>query len=611
MGKIDLGRERGVRITGSAQHGATSPRGYERVMQGVSRMNAAADNVARGMRHVSDTLFRVYEDQALTRNRQEYLEGQTQQFDITQQENKFLEERIEKGEFDGADGLDLFEKAVVEANNKIDNTFSEWASKHITREDTRNALIEATKLDSKKNFAYLSGKFIAHDRKRRWDMCQNQMSDAVKSGNYQNGITAINAYCTNKSPELKKEMLKKYDYGFCSQRVADAKVAIQGASTPEEIENIIANLKSEGFYFGIYENDQKAFDVFACHRLDILEDKEAREEDADIKAFLDEEKAFVGGLMQQEKNTKALKDSQSKGLKKRVDISKKTMSSAMRSCVEMGDAVYETLNVSEQRQQLIDYFKQTSLSADELTVALEDFDNFVAEEKVRIRKQVESSMKQHAKDVLAQASEKGSFDIEALSGKNTSEAKKLRIAQAEFLKAREAYNLLKTKIDSKKFTPEEERNWAIYKSSFFKTLTGVLSYEEASDSRGEKLARLCIEIDKFDDDSRKELLNALNGKVNGNVKATLGKAPSNWNSEDLKLFDKEIKDLCEWDDDTLWFGDDSDPVAFAKLRNRMLQYASVRQLNLQETLKEMREDPFVKRVFFKQSMREAQKFLNL
>ena len=315
--------------------------------------------------------------------------------------------------------------------------------------------------------------------------------------------------------------------------------------------------------------------------------------------------------MQQEKNTKALKDSQSKGLKKRVDINKKTMSSAMRSCVEMGDAVYETLNVSEQRQQLIDYFKQTSLSADELTVALEDFDNFVAEEKVRIRKQVESSMKQHAKDVLAQASEKGSFDIEALSGKNTSEAKKLRIAQAEFSKARETYNLLKTKIDSKQFTPEEERNWAIYKSSFFKTLTGVLSYEEASDSRGEKLARLCVEIDKFDDDSRKELLNALNGKVNGNVKATLGKAPSNWDSEDLKLFDKEIKDLCEWDDDTLWFGDDSDPVAFAKLRNRMLQYASVRQLNLQETLKEMREDPFVKRVFFKQSMREAQKFLNL
>ena len=610
MGKIDLGRERGVRITGSAQHGA-SPRRYESVMQGVSRMNAAADNVARGMRHVSDTLFKVYEDQAQTRNRQEFLEGQTQQFDITQQENKLLESRIEKGEFDGADGLDLFEKAVVEANNKIDNAFSEWASKNITREDTRNALIENSKLDSKKNFAYLSGKFIAHDRKRRWDMCQNQMGDAVKSGNYQNGITAIDAYCTNKSPELKKEMLKKYDYGFCSQRMADAKVAIQGASTPEEIENIIANLKSEGYFFGIYENDQKAFDVFACHRLDILEDKEAREEDADIKAFLDEEKAFVGGLMQQEKNTKALKDSQSKGLKKRVDINKKTMSSAMRSCVEMGDAVYETLNVSEQRQQLIDYFKQTSLSAEELTAALEDFDNFVAEEKVRIRKQVESSMKQQAKDVLAQASEKGSFDIEALSGKNISEAKKLRIAQAEFSKAREAYNLLKTKIDSKQFTPEEDRNWAIYKASYFKTLTGILTYDEASDSRGEKLARLCVEIDKFDDDSRKELLNALNGKVNGNVKATLGKAPSNWNSEDLKLFDKEIKDLCEWDDDTLWFGDDSDPVAFAKLRNRMLQYASVRQLNLQETLKEMREDPFFKRVYLKKSMREAQKFLNL
>ena len=611
MGKIDLGRERGVRITGSAQHGATSPRGYESAIQGVSRMNAAADNVARGMRHVSDTLFRVYEDQAQTRNRQEYLEGQTQQFDITQQENKLLESRIEKGEFDGADGLDLFEKAVVEANNKIDNTFSEWASKNITREDTRNALIEATKLDSKKNFAYLSGKFIAHDRKRRWDMCKKQTSDAVKSGIYPNGKTAIEVYCTNKSLEFKKEMLKNYDYAFCSQRVADAKVAIQGASTPEEIENIIANLKSEGYFFGIYENDQKAFDVFACHRLDILEDKKAREEDADIKAFLDEENAFVGDLIQQEKNAKALKDAQRKELEKSLDLKKKTISSAMRACVEMGDVVYKNLDVNGLRQQLIDYFKRTSLSDEELTAALEAFDNFVAEEKVRIRKQVESSMKQQAKDVLAQASEKGSFDIEALSGKNISEAEKLRKAQAEFSKAREAYNLLKTKIDSKQFTPEEERNWAIYRSSFFKTLTGVLSYEEASDSRGEELARLCVEIDKFDDDSRKELLNALNGKVNGNVKATTGKAPSNWNSEDLKLFDEEIKDLCEWDDDTLWFGDDSDPVAFAKLRNRMLQYASVRQLNLQETLKEMREDPFFKRVYLKKSMREAQKFLNL
>ena len=611
MAKINLGRERGVQPTGSAQHGSTSPRGFESVMHGASRLNAAADNVARGMRHVSDSLFHIYNDQAETRNRQEFLEGQTQQFDITQKENELLEARIEKGEFEGEGGLERFKIAVGECNDKIDNAFSDWATKNITREDTRNNLIEKTKLDSKKNFAYLSGRFIAHDKKRRWDMCENQMNDAVKSGNYQNGITAIDAYCTNKSPELKKEMLKKYNYGFCSQRMADAKVAIQGASTPEEIENIIANLKSEGFYFGIYENDQKAFDVFACHRLDILEDKEAREEEADIKSFLSEEKAFVGDLIQQEKNAKALEDTQRKDLKKSLDLKKKTMSSAMRVCIETGDAVYENLDVNGCRQQLIDYFKQTSLSADELTAALEDFDNFVAEEKVRIRKQVESSMKQQAKDVLLQASEKGSFDIEALSGKNISEAKKLRIAQAEFSKTREAYNLLKTKIDSKQFTPEEERNWAIYKASYFKTLTGILTYDEASDSRGEKLARLCVEIDKFDDDSRKELLNALNGKVNGNIKSALGKAPSNWNSEDLKLFDKEIKDLCEWDDDTLWFGDDSDPVAFAKLRNRMLQYASVRQLNLQETLKEMREDPFFKRVYLKKSMREAQKFLKL
>lgn len=592
MGRIDLGREKGATPSPSAQFGGTSAAGYEYAMRGMDRLSAAQNDLSRGIRHVGDALFRVYEDLAETRNRQEFLEGQTKQFDITTEENKALEQRMESGEFDGKDGIKRFEDAVNAAQGKIDSELGKWADKNITSPDTRKMLLGHSKLAAKRNFAHLSGRFLAHDQRRRWDMCQSQLSNAVMRGEYENGIMAIDAWGVGKSPELVKQMKQKYTNDYCAQRLEDVKGQIALMTEPDAVAAKLAEIQGSAAYAAVYEKDRLAFDIFACNRIDTLDAAQAREQAAQAKA---EETAAK------------------KAAKQAAEDAEKYVSAAVRACVKEGDVLYKGLDVPKMRKDLRGTLEKTGISDAKIAGYLERFDSHVLDAKANIRKQVEGAMKQQAVDTLAEADKNGFFDIEAISGKDASFANKLREARGEMLKAREVYNLLKNKINEGEASPEDEKRWEDYRKSYFQTLNGILKYDDATDRRGEKLAKLCVEIDKFDDIARKELLHALNGKVNGGVNAQQGKAPSNWRTGELSQFDEQIATLCEWEDNTKWWWQksDSDPVAFMKLRNRLLEYASIRQLTYAETLKEMQNDPFLKSVYLKKAMDMGMKALDL
>lgn len=225
MGRIDLGRERGVNVTGAAQHGGTNVN-LGGVISAVHQAGNAWQNVAHGVRHVSDSLTDIFNDLADTRNRQEMLEGRTALFDLTNEENQKIEELLRRGEFDGAGGVEKFKAYCNTSLGNIKKKFGEWTGKNVTQVSTREALIEEAAFDSKRNFAHLSGRFLAYDSDRRFNLMKSQCDQAVEDGDMVGLIEAIDAYCGGgkdkdgndlpryKSQEFKDNLRKEYERKF-------------------------------------------------------------------------------------------------------------------------------------------------------------------------------------------------------------------------------------------------------------------------------------------------------------------------------------------------------------------------------------------------------------
>lgn len=566
MGKIDLGRERGVRITGSAQHGATSPRGYESAMQGVSRMNAAADNVARGMRHVSDTLFKVYNDQAETRNRQEFLEGQTMLFDITNQANEQLEQDIQAGKFDGADGLESFKKSVEILNGNINKKFGEWASKNITGNDTRSRLLEASKLDVKKNFAHLSGRFLAHDQQRRWQMCEKQMSDAIAFRNKKNGEIAIKAYCVGKSEEFKKNLLNEFEYKFARARASEITENIKVATTFDEVFSQMEELRTNGYDLFLTPHQRQAFDVFALAKIDAIESAEAKAEEKQREA---EEK-------QREEQDKAIEE-EVKSMSKLYEDNFKAQQKASENAVK---GLYGGIKTSSAKNNYVDWesterkldsiLSESNLSDDRKSQIRGDFDVFKQNTIAEIEANKDKALKQQAFNSLESAMQnEGKIDSKILN--DTPEDVKAR------QKAKEIAN-------NPHLASYDEQQLYLHKYHLFEKR--ILAYDENTDKDGKVLASLLSEAQNYADAERIKLVKTIDTIVNK-------RAPNpKWSNEDVKVFRETFMDKCEVGNDRLWWGNDEVVGLNSDLYNRIYERAKKLNLTLTEALSELDKDPY-------------------
>ena len=588
MARINLGREKGPTPTGSAQFGGTSAAGYGAVMGGVERAARARDNVARGMAHVSDTLTKIFNDQAETRNRQEILEGRTAQFEFTSEQNRLLEERLNSGEFDGRDGLEKFKKAVIESHSKASNQFNAWAEKNVTRIDTRNALVEDFKLDTKKNFAYMGGRFLARDRKRRWDLLQSQTENAIENGNYANGKMAIEIYAEGKSPELKKQMLDNYDVRFCNKQLEVSKAKISLCATEEEVLKEASKVYGAAHYYGANRNNREMFDAFVFRAQDAASSREERAESARREAAL---KAGRDRVDDVEKGSKA------------------TISAGARFAAKVGKQLSEE-KINEAREKLKTEMDASSIPDGEKKARLEDFDKFALQIQSKTAETVNKICYDNVVDTLKTAvvQNNGDIDIMKLAGKNAKVAASIEEAQRQRGSAAAENESLADKISKGILTEEEAKEAFEYRESYFQSLTNILKYDADLDPRGEKLAGLIVEASKFDAKSRKQFLTAIYSK------AVKGQAyPTKWSSADVKEFDETFANICEYNKDTWdwWrYDDTNDPLAFSRMRDRVLNWARMRGLSPAEANEEMKKDPFFQRVLLKRSMREARKYLD-
>lgn len=613
MARINLGREQGVRVVGSAQHGATSPAGYEHLAGGYERLNRARESISRSVAYASDVFMKAFNDLAETRNRQEILEGRTKLFDITNQANTALEERINNGDFDNPNGLALFKEAVRASHVQVEKDFNEWSAQNVTQHSTRNALNEDARLDFKRNFAHLSGVFLAHDRRRRWDMFQNQADNAIKSGNYENLKIAYHAFVGGgkdkdgndipytKSEEFCKNLWAELDYKFCAQRISDAKNQIADATTPEAITEIIANFQSSGYFSEIPENQRKSLTAFSARRVLETESSRGRKYEAERQKVEAEKKETD----RQAEEARKLKEKETADA---IAGKKAEMSKAMRLCVETGTRIEEDVKLKEHRNNLIETIKSSGLSEGKKKSLIADLDDWLAEEQKHIVDQVQSLMFDNTVSVLIEAvnQKDGNIDPKILSGGDAKEAEEIE-------KNRKRYEDLSNRDNRGTLTKKEREDFINYRKEYFALLNGIFTYDKVRDPRGERLAELIKKSQGFERESRKELLEFIYEKAVKNSRIS-----ASWKDADIETFDNAFAEICVWEDNLnarwwlfkMWEGEDtSNPKAFKKMRDRILNIAQARGLTVNEAIEELKKDPFYQEILTKRATNEALNFL--
>lgn len=613
MARINLGREQGVRVVGSAQHGATSPAGYEHLAGGYERINRERESISRSVAYASDVFMKAFNDLAETRNRQEILEGRTKLFDITNQANTALEERINNGDFDNPNGLALFKEAVRASHVQVEKDFNEWSAQNVTQNSTRNALNKDARLDFKRNFAHLSGVFLAHDRRRRWDMFQNQADNAIKSGNYENLKIAYHAFVGGgkdkdgndipytKSEEFCKNLWAELDYKFCAQRISDAKNQIADATTPEAITEIIANFQSSGYFSEIPENQRKSLTAFSARRVLETESSRGRKYEAERQKVEAEKKETD----RQAEEARKLKEKETADA---ITGMKAEMSKAMRLCVETGTRIEEDVKLKEYRNNLIETIKSSRLSEGKKKSLIADLDDWLAEEQKHIVDQVQSLMFDNTVSVLIEAvnQKDGNIDPKILSGGDAKEAEEIE-------KNRKRYEDLSNRDNRGTLTKKEREDFINYRKEYFALLNGIFTYDKVRDPRGERLAELIKKSQGFERESRKELLEFIYEKAVKNSRIS-----ASWKDADIETFDNAFAEICVWEDNLnarwwllkMWEGEDtSNPKAFKKMRDRILNIAQARGLTVNEAIEELKKDPFYQEILTKRATNEALNFL--
>lgn len=554
MGKINLGKEKGVSATDMPMpHTIINENSG---MAGIYSAERANDRLIAGMQHVSDTLFKIYNDQADIRNRQEILEGQTALFDIENSEDAKLEERINKGEFDNEGGLDAFKKAVMESQGRIDRQFSDWTSKHITQSNTRNYLMQHAKLNAKKNFANISGRFLAHDRKRRWDMYQNQTNDAIETQNEANLMAVHKAYFGDGSKENPfrfsketrerawAEARRKFDERGLEIRLAQADQLVN-ADTQAAMYSAILNDLENGKYDGLYYSESSKLISKLKEGFNKID---YRNEIVSIRAALSKD-------------------------------------------------------LSNMSQQQFDEWEKSTIAEIEAKEHLSNEEKTYYKEKISAKRKTLSSQfvrnaqesyKKSTLSLLEAACANGNGDVDL---------------SWDFVRGAELERL-RAEIDAKEgsfFSIGKKAQE--YDDNFHNIMRKIDEYKPDKDNDGLELRGLVFRTQGFLREHRIMLLNSLNNKAKGIT-------PDKWSQENLEIFENQIDEMFDWYDVKQDKNEEKDQikeepraVAFYQLRNSIIEDVKRLGLTPLEAQEYLQKHPIYKRLKDNQTYADAVDFL--
>lgn len=179
MGKIDLGREHGVRTT-DAPTGGQDFNGYSRVQAGVSDMARATDSLARGMAHLGKVFGDISHDMAATRNAVDFSDYRVQSFKIDKEN---FRDKMEADMLSGAiNSRESFDAAFKKYSAIAAQKRAEFVKKAGYAPEVLDKIEINDKREELRNYAELTGSFIKAENKRIWETTENNIKEFAENG---------------------------------------------------------------------------------------------------------------------------------------------------------------------------------------------------------------------------------------------------------------------------------------------------------------------------------------------------------------------------------------------------------------------------------------------
>ena len=208
MGRINLGREQGIRVT-EKQNTGVSTQGYSQVSAGLSAQARATDNLVKGMQHISKVTADISHDMAETRNAVDFADYQMNAFKIDQAE---LTDKMEADMMSGKiNSQASFDEAYKKYSAIATQKRNDFASTQGYAPSVFDKISISDKNEEKRNFAHLSGRFIHYENKRIWDKTETMCKEFASMG--AKGVPEIKKAVNNLtkySPELREKIIFQY-----------------------------------------------------------------------------------------------------------------------------------------------------------------------------------------------------------------------------------------------------------------------------------------------------------------------------------------------------------------------------------------------------------------
>lgn len=451
MGRIDLGRERGVSPTDKPL-----PRtvvGDNTGLGGIFSMEKANDRLAAGMKHVSDSIFEISKDMKASEVRFETVNAQIEYFDRSE---AALRELSEKNIYDQTE----YENAFNAAMDKVDAHMVKWAKDNTSWGESRDALGLMTREGRAKSFAVAMGRFLGERKKRKAEMLQHNYDRLVEAGNLDGVKTLLgNSWL---APETQKIQLEKAARKIAENRIADVKNKIATAGSQREAEELIARIKGEDSFGELSDKEQSAFDVFAL----------------------------------------AKKDSLSKGAaaarRKKTTDEISALGAQLKSASEVYGREFadKAIDADGAKRQLEDILDSSNFSPAEKAKTRADLEVQIAEGKDRAKAVYKAYNKNQAFETLKLARQNdGLIDAETMKDDGVVRARR----EADLLGGYE-------KLD--------DAGKAEYRGRFYGLLTDISRYSAKTDDDGTELAGLMKRAQAFPKNSRRELMEAVYNTAN-------------------------------------------------------------------------------------------------
>lgn len=548
MGKIDLGRERGVRVS-DAPLGGQNFGGYSGVGAGLSDSARAADSLARGMAHLGRVFGEISHDMAETRNAVDFSDYRVRAFKINQ------EHFIDKMESDMRSGA-INSRETFEAAYK---KYSESAARKRT-EFVKNAgyapeVLDRIQIDDKheqlRNYAQLTGMFIKSENERIWNTTENNCREFAQDGGAaaaENIVATVKNIRGKYSPELCDALEKKYlnlaDVNNLRARIAQGDSIVDPTAQKSHYEAVVRDLES-GQYDGLY-----------------------KAQIAEIVAKLNK------GINAQEYK-KQLRECSAMFAK---DISK------------MSEKQFDEW----EKSTLKEVGAKKHLSAEEKDLWREK----ISTKRTALQKSfIEAAQAENRNSTLrlleaARADENGNVDLnyDILHGQSRAEK-------------RGKFNDFGDRFF-------DNDTIAAYDGDFHSVMSDISAYKNEKDKDGIELRNLLFRTQTFTREHRKMLINALSDKVDGHVPEKW--SSESWGAFEAQIdsmiqwYDVESKPA----DEKKQMAEDSKSVAFYQIRNSICKDVERLGLTPIQAQEYLQKHPFYKRLCDKRSYTDAMDFLN-